>query len=172
MRLSPVFLREMKNGVERILHMPGSFTGKVPEMTVVIDHSLTKAQVLQILPELLRVLKQHSEVFRNVRLNVVDWLATGEMKDQVCPMTIVMLDSFYESYEQRENSKDFTELVEHLKLFHARSKIVFLLTDGGYPVKDWGQLRQQMQPFLIRKLLQVEVTGETEPFEVKLAARM
>lgn len=155
MNLSPVFQKQFKNTVERILHVPGNFTGPVLEMAVVIDKSLKKEQVQAYLPALLKMLKMHSDAFRNVRLNVVFWHADGHIQTETFPMSKVMIDSFYENYESRKQTKTLEGLVDYLKMYQARSKLIILLTDGSFQIADGKMLAQAMQPFLFRKLMQV-----------------
>lgn len=100
MNLSPVILKKVKDTADRILHVPGNFTGPVLEMAVVIDGNLSREQVTEYVPELFRILKMHSRVFQNVRLNIVYWRADGDIKSKVSPMSMALLSSFYEDYEQ------------------------------------------------------------------------
>lgn len=157
-RLSPVFLQQFKNSVERILHVKGNYNGGILEMAVVVDHNLTKDQVSRLMPQLLRTLKMHSEVFRNVRLNVTDWKSDGKITNRVSPVSMAMLPGFYEDYEQLTEKKDFQQLVQYLKVFQARAKLVIVLTDGTYEMPDSETLKQAMQPFLEKKLMQVILT--------------
>ena len=160
--MTPVSLQMFKNTVERILHVPGNFTEQNLEMALVIDGSLSKEQVESYVPELLGSLKRHSEVFRNVRLNVVDWKSNEQITNQVRPMSVVMLHSFYEEYNQVETAKYFEKLVAYLKLYQARAKLIILLTDGKYQVEREDELELAMQPFLEKKLMQVVITGQDE----------
>lgn len=162
MVLSPVFLKQFKNTAERILHVPGNFTESVLEMAVVIDGVLTREQAETYVPELLGTLKRHSEVFRNVRLNIVEWKSDERIVTQVCPMAMAMLKSFYEEHEQVCERKHFEKLVAYLKLYHARSKLIILITDGAYLVEQEDELAIAMRPFLEKKLMQVVLTEQTE----------
>ncbi|HEX3076720.1 MAG TPA: hypothetical protein VHQ24_07655, partial [Lachnospiraceae bacterium] len=53
----------------------------------------------------------------------------------------------------------------HLKLFHARSKLILILTDGNYQILDEDSMKEHLQPFLYRKLILLknndEVLGNT-----------
>lgn len=158
--LSPVFLQKYKNTVERILHVPGNFTEPILEMAVVIDENLTKEQVSKYLPELLRTLKLHSETFRNVRLNVVNWSLDGEITNRIVPMSMVMLPGFYEDYTSHPQRKSFEKLVAYLKMYQARAKLIILLTDGKFYIEQEEQLLKEMQPFLDKKLMQVVLQEE------------
>ena len=98
MNFSPVFLMKFKNTIERILHVKGNYSGGILEMAVVIDHNLPKESVQEIVPQLLRTLKMHSEVFRNVRLNMVEWHSNEQITAQVSPMTMAGMFGYYEGY--------------------------------------------------------------------------
>lgn len=158
--MTPVALQQFKNTVERILHVPGNFTGTNLEMAVVIDGSLNKEQAETIVPELLGSLKRHSEVFGNVRLNVVDWKSDEQIQTQVRPMSMVMLKSFYQEYESVKAAKRFEKLAAYLKLYQARAKLIILITDGNYQVGSEEEVRLSMRPFLEKKLMQVILTDQ------------
>ena len=163
MEFSPVFLQQFKNTVERILHVKGNYNGGILEMAVILDHHLSREAVQEMVPVLLRTLKMHSEVFRNVRLNLVDWIGEDCIENEVSPMSVAMLPQFYEKYEMREEQKTMSSLAEYLKLFQARAKLLILVTDGAFETGGGELLQQSMQPFLEKKLMQVvirEGTGE------------
>lgn len=165
MNLSPFFLMKYKNTVERILHVKGNYSGGILEMAVVIDHSLPKECVQNIVPQLLQTLKMHSEVFRNVRLNMVEWCSDNVITAQVSPMSMAGMSGYYDGYEQQKVKKDFLKLVSYLKLFQARAKVIILLTDGDIEVLTQESVKAAMQPFLDKKLMQVAVCGDT--YEVR-----
>lgn len=54
-----------------------------------------------------------------------------------------------------------------MKLFYARSKVILLLTDGNYIVKDEKAVSEALNPFLKRKLVLIE-RGEKEENAEKL----
>lgn len=161
MNVSPVFLMKFKNTIERILHVKGNYNGGILEMAVVIDHSLPEERVQTVVPQLLRTLKMHSDVFRNVRLNVVEWYSDEKITAQVSPMSMAGMSGYYEGYEQQRGKKDFLKLISYLKLFQARAKIIILLTDGNYEAGTAEMVKAAMQPFLDKKLMQVVVSGDT-----------
>lgn len=165
MNLSTVFLMKYKNTVDRILHVKGNYSGGILEMAVVIDHSLPKECVQNIVPQLLQTLKMHSEVFRNVRLNMVEWCSDNVITAQVSPMSMAGMSGYYDGYEQQKVKKDFLKLVSYLKLFQARAKVIILLTDGDIEVLTQESVKAAMQPFLDKKLMQVAVCGDT--YEVR-----
>lgn len=159
MNVSPVFLMKFKNTVERILHVPGNYKGGILEMAVVLDHNVNKEIVQDFVPQLLRCLKMHSEIFRNVRLNLVQWEADEIISNQVTPMSMAGMASCYESYECRKRCKDVKKLMQYLKVFQARAKLIILVTDGANEEGSEESLKMAMLPFLDKKLMQV-VVGE------------
>lgn len=164
MNLSPVFLMKFKNTIERILHVKGNYGGGILEMAIVLDHGVKKEVVQELLPQLIRTLKMHSEVFKNVRLNIVDWKSDENIMSQVSPMAMAGLPAYYESYEQVHGEKDFMKLIAYLKLYQARAKVIILLTDGEFLTATSESEKAAMQPFLDKKLMQVVVT---ESMDVK-----
>ena len=157
MNLSPVFLMKFKNTIERILHVKGNYNGGILEMAIVLDHCLSKEQVQEIVPQLLRALKMHSEVFRNVRLNVVDWKEDTDLTAQVSPMSMAGLPGYYEDYEQQVKQKDFMKLIDYLKLFQARAKVILVITEHSYVSGTPESEKAAMQPFLDKKLMRIVV---------------
>lgn len=157
---SIIFNKQFTNKVEMILHSPCNIPNKMFEMTVVLDCSLSQEKVKEVVPHLLKTLKRHSEVFANVRLNMVRWQNDNHIHNQVMPMSMAMLGSYYDDYEQNDTPKDYQNLMKNLKLFHARSKLVIVVTDGQYKIGDEEELKKIMQPFLYRKVMNV-VIGDT-----------
>lgn len=157
-QLSAVTLMKFKNTVERILHVKGNYQGGILEMTVVVDSNLTRETVENILPKLLHALKLHGEVFRNVRFNYGMWQENGEVKNQICPMMSAISPNFYEEYQQKSCVKQLDELAAYLKLFHARSKLILVLTDDKCQISE--HIKKELQPFLDKKLMLISINGE------------
>lgn len=156
-QLSVVTLMKFKNIIERILHVKGNYQGGILEMTLVVDGNLAAADRKTWIPKLIGALKQQGEVFRNVRFNYSLWNSDTEITNKVCPMMLVMTEKFYEEEYQNNNEKNLEKLVDYLKKFHARSKIIILVTDGKYKIEDKGKIKEKMQPFLDKKLAFVVV---------------
>lgn len=155
MELPLIFQKQFKNTVDRILHVPGNQPAGNLEMAVVIDCSLPAGLLRGLLPDLLGVLKMHNEIFRNVRLNVVTWKSDREIQNKISPMALAGLSGYYEDYREQPEEKSFEKLVEYLKMYQARAKLILLLTDGNYVVEHEDLLEHFMQPFLDKKLLQI-----------------
>ena len=82
--------------------------------------------------------------------------------NEITPMSMAMIKSYYEKYEQNIINKSYLTLMKNLKLFHARSKLVILVTDGMYDKSDEEEVKRAMQPFLFRKVLRVVVNDGVE----------
>lgn len=159
--LSIITIKRFQDTVERILHVPGNYRGGILEMAVVSDTGIKPETLGVVLPQLLRALKQQGQIFRNVRFNYVSWSKTG-IKNKVCPMMQVMLESFYEDMEFCGEEKDFGELIDYLKVFQARSKLILLLTNQDITELYSEDRKKQMQPFLDKKLLVIQVQKPEE----------
>lgn len=159
---SIIFDKQFTNKVEMILHSPCNIPSKMFEMTVVLDRNLEKDVAKEIVPHLLKVLKRHSEVFINVRLNMVSWESDDKIINQIIPMAMAMISSYYSDYEQKVELKSYSSLMQNLKLFHARSKLIIVVTDGKYETGDESELKKLMQPFLYRKVMNVVVSETLE----------
>ena len=162
MKPSIIFDKQFTNKVEMILHSPCNIPSKMFEMTLVLDKNLSKEVVVEIVPHLLKTLKRHSEVFSNVRLNMVNWIDDCHIENQIIPMAMAMLSSRYDEYDKKATVKSYQGLMQNLKLFHARSKLIIVVTDGRYDVGDEEELRKIMQPFLYRKVMNVVVSDAIE----------
>lgn len=158
MDISPVFLHIFHNKIERVLHLKGNFTGPVLEMALVMDYSVPAERMRESVAALLRCLKQQSEVFRNVRFNVIEWKSDSEIGTRVCPMLMAGTESFYQDYEQTMETKRIEKLYQYLKFYHARSKLVLLVTDGQYHVENEAEKEAALKPFLGRKLIMIKIT--------------
>lgn len=143
----------LKNAVERVLHVPGNYNGGQLEMTLVIDCQQPKEYVKQTASDIAAALRSHSEVFRNVRLNLLFWKSDGQMENQVTPLSFLQMERCFDNYEEREEEKSLDALAGNLKLFHARSKLILVLMGEKAVVGDREALRRNMQPFLGKKSL-------------------
>lgn len=144
--------------VERILHVPGNFSGGILEMTMVFDMALEPEIAKQLGKSIAGGLKKHSEVFRNVRLNMVQWQSDMAISNEVVPLMQLMMDSFYQkhSWGNGESERHLSALAEYLKLFHARSKVILLVTGNEFfekeDTEDYDRLKKALEPFLGKKL--------------------
>lgn len=158
MELPPVFLHRFHNEVERILHLPGNFTGAVLEMALVMDAHVPPKLMQECVSTLIRALKQQGAVFQNVRFHVVSWRSDEEITTKVLPMLLAGTESFYEDYVQTPDQKKIEKVYQYLKFYHARSKLILLVTDGCYVVGNEDEKKEAQKPFLARKLLEIKIT--------------
>lgn len=146
--------------VDKILNTPGNFQGGNLEMTMVFDYAIDKDQLKEETAQIIAVLKSHSPIFRNVRFNGVKWISDTEIISQVTPMPFVQMGKFFEetdSFEKAENRpKNLEILLQKLKLFHARSKLIIILTKGDYEISDKEAAKTALNPFLKSKLLLIQ----------------
>lgn len=161
---------QLNQAVERILHVPGNYNGGILEMSIVADMAMDADARQMLLSEIARSLKQHSEVFRNVRLNVVRWNGDSDYKNEVVPLISLTMSSYYDNLKEVIGGrKHISYLMEYLKKFHARSKLILIVTDGEY-VKDEDEedstrLKEALLPFLGKKFARVQYRDDTISIE-------
>ncbi len=153
MALSPVMRMQIINGVERVLHAPGNPGHDLQEMTIVLDYHMEKEQIGTLAKDVVGALKSHSQVFANVRCNLVHWKSDFEITNETAPLAVVQLCRFLNDYEQKQEKKHAELLCGYLKKFHARSKLILVFTDFSYQVEDRGRLKDALSPFLQYKIL-------------------
>lgn len=175
--MTPVQKQLFKSSVMRALHAPGgpfaSGSGKavrqgetrpgengagrnILEMTIVFDCSLTREDAKAYGADIIGALKSSDEIFRNTRLNVVRWISDGEIRRDVTAAPMLQMGGYFADYEQRKQQKTLECLTGNLKKFDARSRLVILVTDGGFGVSDARKLQESLNPFLYRRLVIVE----------------
>lgn len=181
MGLTPVRNLQLHNQIEKVLHVQGNYRGGILEMALVVDRAFDREAVRELCADIITSCKKQSEIFRNVRLNMVLW-GHDEIRTETVAAAHVQMGTFFDSYE-RENAapaavkpntdaenrtegdtdghkrgEQVIELMEYLKKFHARSKLVLLLTPDKeklYRVSDQERLRRALGPFLKQKLILV-----------------
>lgn len=175
--MTPVQKQLLKNSVMRVLHAPGgpyaSGSGKavrqgearpgengagrnILEMTIVFDCSMTREDAKAYGADIIGALKSADEIFRNTRLNVVRWISDGEIRRDMTAAPMLQMGGYFADFEQKEQRKTLECLLENLKKFDARSRLVILVTDGGFGVSDPKKLQENLNPFLHRRLVIVE----------------
>ena len=161
MRFSLIERQKFKQQVERVLHVPGNYTGGILEMALVLDMRLSEAEIKETVAELAKTLKQHSEVFRNVRLNLVEWKPGGKPAGRVVPLPMLMMGSFPEAYAPADGGMDADGLFCYLKLFQARAKLILIVSAGNVQILEEEECIKSLKPFLGRKL--IWMAGGQEP---------
>ena len=159
MSLTPVQNMQLHNQIERVLHVQGNYRGGILEMAVVIDRTYEREQVQTLCADIIASCKRQSEVFRNVRLNMVLW-SGAEIRTETVASAYVQMGTFFTDYEKADDAAVMRteEIMEYLKKFHARSKLILLLTPDRerlYRTTEPERLRQAMNPFLKQKLVLV-----------------
>lgn len=122
-------------------------------MTLVVDCNLPESYVKETTGEIAAILRSHSEVFRNVRLNLLLWYSDTEMTNQVIPLSFLQTSGCFLEYCQRSGQKRLEVLAAKLKLFHARSKLILGLMGSENYVEDERLLSESRKPFLEKKIL-------------------
>lgn len=156
---------------DAILHSPGFIARPVLEMAVVIDTGLLAETVQKVVLDCIVTLKKHSEIYRNVRINVIQWQDDTHFDCEACPMMALTMQSFYAQYISVQSEKRLEPLEEYLNKFQARSKIILLFTDGKYGINDRQQAKKLLLPFLGRKTIQI-TCGETASADIVEISRM
>lgn len=157
MSLTPVLNLQLHNHIERVLHVPGNYRGGILEMAVVIDRTYEAEAVKTLCMDIITSCKKQSEVFLNVRLNMVLW-GEKEIRTETVASAYVQMGTYFADYRQEkiQQVKPTEEIMEYMKKFHARSKLVFLLTpdkERFCSIAEPERLREAMGPFLKQKLV-------------------
>lgn len=153
MAINIVQRQKLLQQVERVLHVPGNFTKEILEMALILDCAMEKDDLEETVIELVKTLKGHSQVFRNVRLNVLWWKDEEKIEATVAAMPRLMMPAFYQEYHRVKRKKTLAKLAGYLKMYYARSKLIIVVTDGSYEIGDTEQARRNGEPFLKRKFL-------------------
>lgn len=170
MALTPVRNLQLHKEIERVLHVQGNYRGGILEMALVVDREFDRESARELCVDIIASCKKQSEVFRNVRLNMVLW-GKHEIRTETVASAYVQMGTFFEAYEkeqaagERGDGEAVIRILEYLKKFHARSKLIILLTpdrEKMYRVSDTDRLRKALSPFLKQKLILL-YPEETEP---------
>lgn len=153
MALSPVIRMQLLNQVERVLHAPGNPTHDLKEMTLVLDYHMEKSCAETLAKDVVGALKSHSKVFANVRCNLVHWKHDEEIYNEIMPLPMIQMGKFAVDYKAVDMSKRGEILCDYLKRFHARSKLILVLTDFSYEIQDEKKYKEALSPFLKYKII-------------------
>lgn len=163
------------------LHVPGNYTGGRLEMAVAVDCRIPAEELKEDCAKIAAALKRQDEVFRNVRLNLIRWISDEVIEKEVSSLAVLQMGTAFSETDRKEEDggqaeyqekqeaepKEMDELLRQLKLYYARSKVILLLTDGNYMVKDEKAVSDALNPFLKRKLVLIQ-KGEREENAEKL----
>jgi len=157
----------LRNTVEQVLHVQGNYRGGILEMAIVFDCNIPKLTVTETAKELAVALKQQSEVFRNVRLNTIQWQSDSEFIKEITPMAYLQTGKYFEKYEYTQKEKTLEVLTEQLKKFYARSKLIIVLTDDKFKVHEQNVLDESLKPFLGKKLIFIKINMENGEVQIE-----
>lgn len=163
--MTPVQMKLFYNDVEQVLHIPGSLTGShLSEMAVILDYKLSLEELKGCSAEIVAALKRKGDVFRNTRLNVVKWISDDQIITQNMPLSMLGIGKGFEDYAAMPHTgdKNLEVLAENLKRFHARSKLIILISDGRWQVKKQELLQSNLQPFLHKKWIWLDADGNSK----------
>ena len=156
MALTPVQNLQLHNQIERVLHVPGNYRGGILEMAIVIDCAYDKERVQTLCADIVTSCKKQSEVFRNIRLNVVTWRSENILTETVAAAYLQMGTWFEHYQEEQGEQKPLETILAYLKEFHARSKLILLLTpnaDVVHTIQDKEAALAALNPLLKQKLI-------------------
>lgn len=157
--LNPMQARQLKDMVQRVLHAPGNEFRTTPEMTVVFDTRLKKEDAAAYGKQIAEILKSMGDMFRNVRLNLVWWDTQDGIRHEISAFVHLITQSAFREYESRGEAKPLEELCRELKMYQARSRLILLVAAGPCEWKDAKALRENLNPFLHRRLILIFPEG-------------
>lgn len=163
----------LKNNVEKILHIPYNFKNGMFEFAIVFDYhvpkDILKKQAKEII-ELLRTIRykyskdgviMSEDIFKNARLNIIEWISDDKIIKSISTMGMVQIGRCFENYRKYEkfitDEKTLDELTLQLKKFYARSKLIIIITDKSYKIDSQESVNENFTPFLRNKLIYVYV---------------
>lgn len=164
--------KQFKNLVEQVLHTQGNYRGGILEMAMVFDASLPPQVLRQLSAEITGILKSHSEVFRNVRLNTIHWQSDETLVKKVTPLPYLQMGGYFDDCVQAQKKKRLECLAAQLKLYYARSKLILIFTGGSCVIEDEDALREAFQPFLGRKLIYITYQQHDGGESIKISRRI
>lgn len=156
MSISGLKALQISKMADHILHVPGNYRGGNLEMTIVISSRLDVISLQENVKTIVDALKRSNEVFRNVRLNLVRAKAEGGFENEVVPLIFLQTGKVFsaaEQYGEAMTIAPLSDICTYLKLFHARSKLIFIFADADYHPGDQAVLKEALNPFLKQKLL-------------------
>lgn len=144
---------QLKKEVERILHVKGNYKGGILEMAIVFDAALPVDVQKGIGQEIAGILKTTDEVFKNVRLNAVRFVSDSKIENTVTSLSLLMLGSYFDDKVVVAEQKTLDGVLEYLKRFQARSKLILIISNGELQPLECGKTQEFLNPFLKSKLL-------------------
>lgn len=155
--MKPIEVKNIKNQVQRILHVPGNYMGGILEFAIVLDYHIDKQNLMEFSAELMKILKSTDKIFINARLNLIKWINDDKIIKEVSSMGMLQMGRCFEDYEQGIPDKSYDVLTGQLKKFYARSKLIILVTDYAFVMNDMQIIKDNLNPFLHRKLMKIAI---------------
>ena len=128
------------------------------EIAFILDLTSEKEYLDTTLKDTVSALKSHDKIFQNVRTNIVYW-GKEKIETKVIPMTFLQMGKAFDNIDEDKSGDfeniavdkvaDFDKLCEYLKLFHARSKCIILITQNNHKIHKI----ENLNPFLKYRLL-------------------
>lgn len=160
MSLTQLRKLELNKRVDKILHAPTNTVQKNQQLEIafILDLTSEKEYLDTTLKDAVSALKSHDKIFQNVRTNLVYW-GKEKIETKVIPMTFLQMGKAFENMDEDKSGDfenetvdkvaDFDKLCEYLKLFHARSKCIILITQNNHKIHKI----ESLNPFLKYRLL-------------------
>lgn len=156
MSLTQIQKLQLNKQVDRILHTPGNqpVGNQQLEMAFVLDCSSNMEYIKATTQDVVAALKAHDKIFQNVRSNVIFW-DTQNIKTEIMPMSFIQMGKPFVDRELGVVDKlpQLDDLCVYLKMYHARSKCIILVTEGNYQLGEKEKIKENLNPFLKQKLL-------------------
>lgn len=162
LRMTSLEIKNIKDQVQRILHVPGNYMGGNLEFAIVLDYHVDKESLMEFSSELVKLLKSTDKIFINARLNLIKWINDEKIIKEVSSMGMLQMGRCFEDYEKGTSNKTYDLLTEQLKKFYARSKLIILVTDNAFFINDMQTVNENLNPFLHRKLMKIDIPTISE----------
>ena len=156
-----IFRKNLKNAVERVLHVPHNYTGGILEMTFVVDHGLSKEIAVPMTKKIAALLRSHSQVFPECQAQPAARKEDGLLTNQVVPISMLQLGRGLADYESLSGKKSLDALTNTLKRFHARSKLVICLLGADAVVLDEERIKRKSAAFSRTKRVSFYIRRKT-----------
>ncbi len=157
--ITPIQRMKIVNMADNIIKMTPNIDSKNLEIAFVFDGNEEANYLKEVTADIIKALKMHSEIYRNVRTNTIFWKNDANIIKEVTPMPMLQMGRYFDEKYQSASGEDilqeqtWDEITRQLKLFYARAKLVILIGKGDYEIKDEKQVKENFAPFLKRKML-------------------
>lgn len=152
--LNSVQRMKLINMSDNILKTTPNLEIKSLELAFVFDTQNSAKYLKNITADIVKALKMHSDIYKNVRTNTIIWESDTSIKKDVTPMPFLQMGSFFEDIVVNINDeRSWDEITLQLKKFYARSKLVILIGEGNYKIEDRERIKENLAPFLQKKML-------------------